>query len=55
MLIERPVLKLENKPNDELALPLKAAGVEVHLIGDCRAARNILAATAEGDAIGRAL
>jgi hypothetical protein len=38
-----------------LALPLKAAGVEVHAIGDCRAARNILAATTEGDAIGRAL
>jgi hypothetical protein len=43
------------QPNDELALPLKAAGVEVHAIGDCRAARNILAATTEGDAIGRAL
>jgi hypothetical protein len=43
------------QPNNELALPLKAAGVEVHLIGDCRAARNILAATAEGDAVGRLL
>ena len=43
------------QPNDELALPLKAAGLNVYLIGDCKAARNILAATAEGDAIGRAL
>ena len=43
------------QPNDELALPLKAAGLDVYLIGDCKAARNILAATAEGDAIGRAL
>ena len=43
------------QPNDDLALPLKASGLEVHLIGDCRAARNILAATTEGDAVGRAL
>ena len=43
------------QPNDELALPLKAKGLEVHLIGDCKAARNILAATTEGDAIGHAL
>jgi len=43
------------QPNDELALPLKAAGLDVYLIGDCKAARNILAATAEGDAIGRTL
>ena len=43
------------QPNDELALPLKAAGLNVYLIGECKAARNSLAATAEGDAIGRAL
>ena len=43
------------QPNDDLAAPLKAAGVAVRLIGDARVARNILAATAEGDAVGRAL
>ena len=43
------------QPNDALATPLRAAGFDVRLIGDCRAARNILAATAEGDAVGRAL
>jgi len=39
-------------PNDELAAPLRAAGVEVHLIGDCKVARGVLEATAEGHAVG---
>ena len=40
-------------PDDALAAPLRAAGIEVHLIGDCKAARGALAATSEGDALGR--
>ena len=36
-------------PNDALAEPLRAAGIEVHLIGDCAAPRSILVATAEGN------
>jgi 2,4-dienoyl-CoA reductase-like NADH-dependent reductase (Old Yellow Enzyme family) len=42
-------------PNDELAAPLRAAGLSVHVIGDAKVARAPLAATAEGYAIGRAL
>ena len=42
-------------PNDSLAAPLRAAGVEVHLVGDCLAPRYILNATAEGHRIGSAL
>ena len=32
MLIERPVLKLENKPNDELALSIGNKTIEQHLL-----------------------
>ncbi len=39
-------------PNDGLAAPLRAAGVAVHLIGDCKVARSVLEATYEGHAIG---
>jgi hypothetical protein len=42
-------------PNDALAAPLRAAGIEVHPVGDCKIARDVLAATTEGSAIGRAL
>ncbi|MGL3819572.1 FAD-dependent oxidoreductase [Sphingopyxis sp. R3-92] len=35
-------------PNDALAGPLKAAGIEVHAIGDAWAPRSVLTATAEG-------
>jgi hypothetical protein len=35
--------------------PLRQAGIEVHRIGDCRNARNVLAATAEGHAAGNAV
>jgi 2,4-dienoyl-CoA reductase-like NADH-dependent reductase (Old Yellow Enzyme family) len=37
---------------DALAAPLRAAGIEVHLAGDCASARELLAATAEGHAMG---
>jgi len=40
-------------PVDALYVPLKEAGQNVRKIGDCRVARNIIAATAEGDAAGR--
>ena len=39
-------------PDDALAEPLRAAGIDVHLIGDCRSPRGMLAATAEGHAVG---
>lgn len=41
------------KPDDAMYAPLKNAGVDVRKIGDCRVARNIIAATAEGDEVGR--
>jgi len=42
-------------PNDALAAPLRAAGIEVHLIGDCKAPRALLSATMEGHRAGNAL
>ena len=42
-------------PADELAAPLRAAGIDVRLAGDCRAPRGLLAATADGHAAGNAL
>jgi hypothetical protein len=42
-------------PEDALAAPLRAAGIEVHLVGDCALPRGILAATAEGHAAGNAV
>ncbi|WP_294078344.1 FAD-dependent oxidoreductase [Sphingomonas sp.] len=35
-------------PDDELAAPLRAAGIEVRTVGDCKAPRIVLTATAEG-------
>ena len=40
------------KPNDELAAPLRAAGIELRLVGDCRAPRGLMVATAEGHTAG---
>ena len=34
-------------PNNELSEPLRAAGVEVLMVGDCRAPRSLLATTRE--------
>ena len=42
-------------PNDELAAPLRTAGLEVVSVGDCDMPRTLLAATADGHALGRAL
>jgi hypothetical protein len=42
-------------PNDQLAEPLRRAGVDVRLIGDCYAPRYLLVATAEGHAVGNEL
>jgi dimethylglycine catabolism A len=39
-------------PDQAIAEALRAAGLPVHLVGDCRAARDSLAATADGYAIG---
>ena len=41
--------------DDGLAGPLRAEGVEVHLVGDCYAPRNPLAAIHEGHALGQRL
>ena len=42
-------------PEDALAAPLRASGIDVHLIGDCALPRGLLAATAEGHAAGNAV
>jgi 2,4-dienoyl-CoA reductase-like NADH-dependent reductase (Old Yellow Enzyme family) len=42
-------------PNDALDAPLRAAGIEVQRVGDCRCARDVLSATSEGYAAGLAL
>lgn len=42
-------------PDDALAAPLEAAGIALMRIGDCKVARNVLDATAEGYAAGMAL
>ena len=42
------------RPNDALLEPLRRAGLSVQAVGDCRIARDALAATAEGYAAGAA-
>jgi hypothetical protein len=42
-------------PNDSLAGPLRSAGLDVHLIGDCYAPRSVLVATGEGHRLGNQL
>lgn len=42
-------------PDDALAAPLRAAGIEVQLVGDCFAPRSLLVATGEGHRVGNAL
>ena len=42
-------------PRVELVEPLRAAGLALHLVGDCRVARGVMAATAEGHAAGNAV
>jgi dimethylglycine catabolism A len=42
-------------PDITLAAPLRAAGIDVRLIGDCAAPRTVMAATAEGHAAGHAV
>jgi hypothetical protein len=39
-------------PNDSLAQPLKAAGIQVIAVGDCYAPRSVLAATRHGYQVG---
>jgi 2,4-dienoyl-CoA reductase-like NADH-dependent reductase (Old Yellow Enzyme family) len=41
--------------NDALAQPLKDAGIEVLMVGDCLSPRDMLAATADGHAAGMAV
>jgi hypothetical protein len=43
------------RPDEALAEPLRARGIEVHLAGDCRAPRTMLAATADGHAVGNSI
>ena len=42
-------------PEAGLAGPLREAGIEVRVIGDCRSARGVLEATSEGNAVGNAI
>lgn len=42
-------------PEDLLAAPLRAAGVEVRMVGDCYAPRSLLVATQEGSRAGLAV
>jgi 2,4-dienoyl-CoA reductase-like NADH-dependent reductase (Old Yellow Enzyme family) len=42
-------------PQTALAAPLRAAGIDVRLVGDCVSPRGILAATAEGHDAGNAI
>jgi len=42
-------------PNDDLAAPLRAAGIQVHLAGDCLTPQELLSATATGHAAGCAV
>lgn len=42
-------------PNDALAGPLRQAGIELHLVGDCRTPGDLLSATGDGHATGMAL
>ncbi len=42
-------------PDDALAAPLRAAGIDLRLVGDCFAPRSLLVATAEGHRVGLAL
>jgi 2,4-dienoyl-CoA reductase-like NADH-dependent reductase (Old Yellow Enzyme family) len=41
--------------DDALAWPLRARGVELHLVGDCHAPRTLLSATADGHRVGTTL
>ncbi len=60
-----PVVMIENValftystarlPNDQLAAPVRALGLPVHLIGDCYAPRWLMTATMEGHALGNRL
>ncbi len=42
-------------PNDELAEPIAAHNIDLHLIGDCYAPRSVMTATHEGNRIGNTL
>ena len=42
-------------PETGLAGPLREAGIEVRVIGDCRSARGVLEATSEGHFVGNAI
>jgi hypothetical protein len=42
-------------PRASLAAPLRAAGLDVRLVGDCVSARGVMSATAEGHAAGNAI
>jgi len=41
--------------DDALEAPLRSAGIQVHLVGDCYAPRTVMAATSEGHAKGHEL
>ena len=41
--------------DDQLWLPLRDAGIEVHRVGDCLSPRDLLAATADGHRVGNSI
>jgi hypothetical protein len=43
------------RPNDDLLRPLRARNLQVLVVGDCRSAADLLAATASGHAAGNEL
>jgi hypothetical protein len=51
-LFDRVVVITPRVPEDTLAGPLRAAGIETRLVGDCRAPGGLLAATSDGHAAG---
>ena len=42
-------------PDDQLVAPLRAKGIETHVIGDAYAPRTVLSATKEGHDVGNRL
>ncbi|UGS33817.1 oxidoreductase [Capillimicrobium parvum] len=53
--VDTVVLALRRAPRDDLAVPLREAGIEVHVIGDARAPRRAAEAIYDGERIGREL
>ncbi|RXV59445.1 hypothetical protein C6W92_15190 [Roseovarius sp. A46] len=51
---EKDAYSTLRRADDTLAAPLRNAGIEVSLIGDCMSPRNQIGAIHEGHAVGKA-